>query len=301
MNGDSPLSRDAIRPSGSGSPSSTSVRRKRSMLALLPRLARHEILGDEPRFGRLAGLDVGVGQLRLRAVHRRLEAAVDADLDQPHQRRDVVRHAGDELLQHRGRAEASRSARPPRRRRARRPGSRPRAPSRATLQPSCAICLAARRVFLEQPADDGERLPRACRRAAGCRPPSAAAAGSSPAVSAVRYSRRRREIAARDERLARAAPTARCRRGRGAAACAQRRRALRRPCPRPRAPPRSSGTARPRSAHSRALGVVAGGEVDVQQLLADFVVVRVQLGGLAQRLRSLRAGGPCRPARRRSP
>ena len=46
----------------------------------------------DPRF------DVRVGELRLRAVHRRLEAAVDADLDQPHQRRDVVRDARDEFL-----------------------------------------------------------------------------------------------------------------------------------------------------------------------------------------------------------
>ena len=52
MNGDSPLRRAAISASGSGSPSSTSARRKRSMFALLPRLARDEIFGDEPRLGR---------------------------------------------------------------------------------------------------------------------------------------------------------------------------------------------------------------------------------------------------------
>ena len=68
---------------------------------LVPRLSRHEILGDEPRFRRGARRDIGVGQLCLRAEHRRFESTVDAQLDQMHQRRDVIRHAGDELLQHR--------------------------------------------------------------------------------------------------------------------------------------------------------------------------------------------------------
>ena len=68
----------------------------------LPRLARHEVLGDDARFRRRPGRDVGVGELRLRAVHRRFEPAVDADLDQPHQGRHVSRDARDELLQRRG-------------------------------------------------------------------------------------------------------------------------------------------------------------------------------------------------------
>ena len=42
----------------------------------LPWFARDEILGDEPRFGRHPRRDVGVGELGLRAVHRRFEAAV---------------------------------------------------------------------------------------------------------------------------------------------------------------------------------------------------------------------------------
>ena len=58
------------------------------MFERVPRLARHEILGDEPRLGGLPARDVGVGQLRLRAVHRRFEPAVDADLDQPHAARE---------------------------------------------------------------------------------------------------------------------------------------------------------------------------------------------------------------------
>ena len=37
-----------------------------------------------------AGIEICVGQLRLRLVHRRFETAVDADLDQAHQRHDVA-------------------------------------------------------------------------------------------------------------------------------------------------------------------------------------------------------------------
>ena len=71
---------------------------------LVPGLARHEILGDEPRFGRLTALDVGVGQLRLRAEHRRLQPAVHADLDQMHEGGDVIGNTGHEFLEDRGRA-----------------------------------------------------------------------------------------------------------------------------------------------------------------------------------------------------
>ena len=65
----------------------------------VPRLTGHEILADDARLEAAAGVEVGVGELGLRGVHRRLEAAVDADLDQPHQRDDVAAHAGDELVQ----------------------------------------------------------------------------------------------------------------------------------------------------------------------------------------------------------
>ena len=49
---------------------------------LLPRLTRHEVFRDNPGFGCLTGLEVGVGQVDLRLVHRRLESAVDADLNE---------------------------------------------------------------------------------------------------------------------------------------------------------------------------------------------------------------------------
>ena len=65
----------------------------------LPRLAGDQILGDEARLGGGARRDVGVRQLRLRFVHSRFESAIDADLDQLEQRRDLRRHARDQLLQ----------------------------------------------------------------------------------------------------------------------------------------------------------------------------------------------------------
>ena len=59
----------------------------------LPWLPRHEIFGDDARFSTRAKGQVGIGQLRLRAVHRGLEPAVHADFHQPHQRGNVVGHA----------------------------------------------------------------------------------------------------------------------------------------------------------------------------------------------------------------
>ena len=53
----------------------------------LPRLAGDEILGDDACLERLACVEIGVRELDLRLVHRRLEPAVDADLDQLEQRR----------------------------------------------------------------------------------------------------------------------------------------------------------------------------------------------------------------------
>ena len=46
-----------------------------------------------------AALEIGIGELCLRQVHRGPEAAVDAHLHQLHQRRDVVRRQGDEVVQ----------------------------------------------------------------------------------------------------------------------------------------------------------------------------------------------------------
>ncbi len=113
--------------------------------------------------------------------------------------------------------------------------------------------------------------------------------------------RRGREIAARDERPASCARELGVGRDRARAACRSVVERLVGAGPAPRARRRSSGTARRVVAHSRALREVAGGEVDVQQLLADLVVVRVQLAPLRAAPRSLRPAGPCRPARRRSP
>ena len=48
-------------------------------MGALPRLAGDEILGDHARLGCLTGTQVGIGELRLRVVHRRLEPAVNTD------------------------------------------------------------------------------------------------------------------------------------------------------------------------------------------------------------------------------
>ena len=48
-----------------------------------------------------APADIGVGELRLRAVHRRFEPAVHADFDEPQERGNVIGHAGHELLERR--------------------------------------------------------------------------------------------------------------------------------------------------------------------------------------------------------
>ena len=52
-----------------------------------PRVAQQQVLGDDPGLLRFAGLEVGLGQLLLRGGQRRVEIAVDADLDQAQQRR----------------------------------------------------------------------------------------------------------------------------------------------------------------------------------------------------------------------
>ena len=67
VNGESPLSRSAMTPSGSGSPSIDERAAEPLDVRRLPRLARHQVLGDHARLVRPARLQVGVGQLRLRA------------------------------------------------------------------------------------------------------------------------------------------------------------------------------------------------------------------------------------------
>ena len=87
----------------SASPSSASARRNRSMFDRShgSRATRSSAItrASTPAPTR----QIRVGQLCLRAVHCRFEPAVHADLDQPHQRRNVVRHAVDELVQRGGR------------------------------------------------------------------------------------------------------------------------------------------------------------------------------------------------------
>ena len=69
---------------------------------MFPRFSRHEVLGNEPRFGSRSGLQVRVGQLRLRDVHRRFERPVHADFNDPQECRNVARHTGNEVLKQRG-------------------------------------------------------------------------------------------------------------------------------------------------------------------------------------------------------
>ena len=165
------------------------------------------------RLGRRAGRDVGVGQLRLRAVHRRLEPAVDADFDQPHQRGDVVGHARDEFLQ-RGGGRAGQSC------------SRDRGIGGELHDAEAGLG----RVFRNRPAElrpllaprrdparaAGARSPALrrpiARRAAACRRPSAADPDRRPPS---RPSGTRAAVARSprgDERRAPAPPSARCRR-----------------------------------------------------------------------------------------
>ena len=103
MNGDWPLNRSAISASGIGL--SQQLQRTAETLEVrsVPRLARDQILGDEAGLRGEAAGEIGVGQMGLSAVHRRLEPAVDADLDQTHQCGDVIGNARDELLQRGGR------------------------------------------------------------------------------------------------------------------------------------------------------------------------------------------------------
>jgi hypothetical protein len=61
-----------------------------------------EILGNHAGFHRLAALQIRVGQLSLRFVHGRFEAAVYADFNQLQQRRHVPRDPGGKLLEHGG-------------------------------------------------------------------------------------------------------------------------------------------------------------------------------------------------------
>ena len=65
----------------------------------IPGLPGHQVLGNEAGLRRRARGDVGVRQLRLGAVHRGFEAAIDADLHQAHEGRDVIRDPGHEFLQ----------------------------------------------------------------------------------------------------------------------------------------------------------------------------------------------------------
>ena len=97
---------------------------------VVPRLARDEILGDEARLGRGAGGDVGVGQLRLRAVHRRLRGRRRRRSRPAASAPECDWARASRIPAARRPRRASRPARPPRRRRARRRGSRRRAPAR---------------------------------------------------------------------------------------------------------------------------------------------------------------------------
>ena len=242
-------------------------------VGLVPRLPRHEILGDEPRLGRLPALDVGVRQLRLRAVHRRLEPAVDADFDEMHQRRNVIGHARDEFLQDGG------GARPVRR------GDRGRGGELDDDEPGLRRLfgdapsqlrdlLAARGVFLKQPPDDGEPFFELVAAKLdvgdGQQQHGIARGGLGGEVFGGG-----REIAAGDER------PGELRRQLGVARVEGRRLAQRRERFVDAAGRFERGRDHPELLDAgRVLtrpGVVAGGEVHVHQLLADLVVFRVQL------------------------
>ena len=58
----------------------------------LPGFPREQVLGDHARLTREALGEIRVGELGLRDVHRRIERAVDAHLDQLHERRHVAGH-----------------------------------------------------------------------------------------------------------------------------------------------------------------------------------------------------------------
>ena len=245
---------------------------------LVPWLARDEVFGDEARLGGMPPLDVSVGQLRLRAEHRRLESAVHADLDQPHQRRDVIGDAGDELLQHGG------GAGPVDLRDSRVGGELhdEEAGLRRLLGDAPAQqrdLLAARRVTLEEAAHDGEAFFELLAAKLHVRDREqqfrVVAGGFRRQVE-----RRGREVALRDERtrqLRRQFGVARIDDGR----LPQRLQRFVRP-----ACHLERGGQHPKLLHGPrtfpGLSEVARGEVDVQQLLPDLVVVRVQLGRFTQ-------------------
>ena len=65
-----------------------------------PRFTGHEIFRDGAGFGGLAGGQIRIGQLRLRFVHRRFEPAVDADLHELEEGRDMRGPSGHEPLKH---------------------------------------------------------------------------------------------------------------------------------------------------------------------------------------------------------
>ena len=69
----------------------------------LPRLARDQALGEDPRFVALPRRDVGVGQLRPRTLERRVELTRLADLDEARQRRECSRSLCHVFLERRGR------------------------------------------------------------------------------------------------------------------------------------------------------------------------------------------------------
>ena len=102
-NGLSPLRRSAMIASGSRFAEHDQGAAEAIDVGAVPRLARDQVFADDARLERAADFEVRVGELRLRLVHRRFEAAVDADFDQAHQRDEVGAHAGRELVQRHGR------------------------------------------------------------------------------------------------------------------------------------------------------------------------------------------------------
>ena len=251
----------------------------------VPGLVRDQILGDEPRLARLAGFDIGVGQLRLRAVHRRLEAAIDADLDEPHEGRNVARDAGRELLDHGG------GARPVALRDGRFGGELDDTETglgrrrRRCSHPSCAICsrreassASSRRTMARPSSKDWPR-----RRMSAT---VSSSAGSLPAVSAVRNSAAVARSPLAMKRLASCADSS-VLPGLSVAACRSVSSASS-ACP--------AGVQRRRN-HLKlldggrvlaSLRVVAGGEVHVHQPFASLVVVGVERGRFVQHVDRLR-------------
>ena len=69
----------------------------------LRRASRDQVFRNDPRLRADPRGEIRVRQLGLGGVQRRVEAAVDADFDQPHQGGNVMRQAGEEFLEHRRR------------------------------------------------------------------------------------------------------------------------------------------------------------------------------------------------------